>query len=132
MNRTNNSHPCPPACQCGRHAKPKSEASPNWAGDRIGYKGKHNRVIQARGAARTHRCLFHAERGVTVAALDWAQIHETDGLHRADYSPLCRRCHLRYDAAARAHLTPAVRAAMARAGWATRRTREALTGGEPR
>jgi len=32
-----------------------------------------------------------------MPAFDWAQIHETSGLHIGDYIALCRRCHLRYD-----------------------------------
>jgi hypothetical protein len=89
--------PCPDGCACGRHVKPKGAGSPNWVGDAISHKSMHARVIQIRGAARTHRCLFCAERELTVPALDWAQLNHAKGLDIADYIPLCRKCHLRYD-----------------------------------
>lgn len=95
------SHPCALGCDCRKHAKPTGPASPNWAGDKITRKAAHTRVTQVRGAARTHDCFFHAERGDQVPALDWAMIHETEGLEVTDYIPLCRSCHLRYDEDAR-------------------------------
>ena len=115
--------PCPGGCGCRRHAKPKGADSPNWVGDQITHKAMHTRVIRVRGAARTHRCLFCAEGDRIVPALDWAQLHEANGLDIADYVPLCRRCHLRYDLAAGAR-TPEKLSAAAVVGWVARRQRQ--------
>jgi hypothetical protein len=70
----------------------------------------HRRVRTRRGKASGHPCVKHAEIGVTKPARDWAQIHGTDGLDLwADYVPLCKSCHVRYD------FTPETRVALSRA-----------------
>jgi hypothetical protein len=104
------SRPCIAGCGCGRHVKPKGAQSPNWVGDRITYKAVHERVRQVRGPAKTHRCLFCAERGIIRPALDWARLPETSGYDIADFIPLCRKCHFWLDREAR--WTPAHRAAV--------------------
>lgn len=100
IRRRGGSEPCPPGCTCGKHVKPQGADSPNWVGDQITHKAMHTRVIRARGTASSHRCFFHAEREEKVPARDWAQLHETTGLNIADYIPLCRTCHIRFDDAA--------------------------------
>lgn len=58
----------------------------------------HRRVRRLRGKAAGHACVKHAEMEVTKPARDWAQIHGTDGKDPwADYVPLCKSCHVRYD-----------------------------------
>ena len=73
--------------------------------ERAGYKGtaaekhaRHRRVHIRRGKARDYPCARCSEYGVGRRALEWAQVHGTDGEDPwADYLPLCRRCHFRYD-----------------------------------
>jgi hypothetical protein len=68
------------------------------AWDDPNYLKKHKRVYRERGKAASFSCVKHAELGQEVQARDWAQIHETDGEDPwADYIPLCRSCHLKYD-----------------------------------
>lgn len=72
------------------------------ATDQLTYKSLHCRLSRDRGKASAHTCVKHAEAGIDKQALDWAQVHGTDGTDIwADYLPLCRRCHMRYDADAR-------------------------------
>lgn len=58
---------------------------------------KHRRLHKVRGKASAHPCVRCNRQ-----ARDWAQIHSEDGTDPwADYVPLCRACHLRYDRDAR-------------------------------
>src|ERR1700761_2612724 len=58
-----------------------------------GYKGRHDRVVRARGRAGDYLCV---DRG--AAARDWSHTHGTDGLDvYEDYEPRCRSCHMKYD-----------------------------------
>lgn len=120
------SDPCVAGCGCGRHVKPKGQDSPNWVGGEVTHKAMHPRVIRVRGAARTHRCLFCAERDLDKPALDWAQLPGTSGLGIADYVPLCRKCHINLDDSAGARWHPAHRAAVSLA--AENRRRRCSTG----
>lgn len=69
-----------------------------WKGSAAGKTARHRRVSVRRGKASTHPCARCSEYGVGRQAREWAQIHETDGNDPwADFVPLCRRCHFRYD-----------------------------------
>lgn len=84
---------------------------------------RHRRLHRARGPASLHHCVRHLEAGLHKQAFDWAQLHTEDGMDVwADYVPLCRSCHIRYDADARP-ITPehqARRSAAMRRSWAER------------
>ena len=70
--------------------------------DQLTYTSLHYRIYRDRGKASAENCTHCAEAGVAKQALDWAQIHGTDGTDIwADYVALCRKCHMRYDAEAR-------------------------------
>lgn len=57
----------------------------------------HKRVRRARGKASAQQCVR-----CPAQAYDWAQVHTEDGTDIwADYVPLCRSCHIRYDRDAR-------------------------------
>jgi hypothetical protein len=71
----------------------------------------HTRVRRERGPAKTRNC-----EHCSAQAHDWAIIHGKDGTDPADYMPLCRGCHIRYDR------TDATRAKLAVAS--TRRERD--------
>jgi hypothetical protein len=58
----------------------------------------HKRVYRARGKASAHEC-----SGCPARARDWARVHTESGHDPwADYVPLCRACHIRYDETGRA------------------------------
>ena len=62
------------------------------------YRLLHKRVYRARGKASAHEC-----SGCLARARDWARIHTESGHDPwADYVPLCRACHIRYDGTGRA------------------------------
>jgi hypothetical protein len=74
------------------------------AGREPANKGKNTRpdktyhVNQIRGPARKHNCWRCLENGITKRAYDWAHVHGESGLDIwADFIPLCRACHMRYD-----------------------------------
>jgi hypothetical protein len=57
------------------------------------YTERHRVLRRIRGKARDHKC---ADCG--LGALDWAQVHETNGTDiLRHYIPLCRHCHMMYD-----------------------------------
>ena len=94
-------------------------------GDRTPRSGKtdarHMRLFRARGPARLQFCVRHLESGVSTPARDWARIHTEDGMDIwADYVPLCRSCHIRYDSDARAytHELRAMRSSQMSRRWA--------------
>lgn len=78
----------PPGCICGRH--------PTWESklDKpVKYHARHVRVYVERGRAREHQCV-----NCDQPAQEWAQIHDTDGMHPYDhYQPMCFKCHKAYD-----------------------------------
>lgn len=86
---------CPPGHPV--HAQrfhPAGPDHPNWAGDRIGYHGLHNRVRRMRGAASEHACA-HAD-STCEGPMHWANIsHEYRDTE--DFMPLCQSHHFRYD-----------------------------------
>lgn len=108
------------ACKaCGRENLRKSRQRRRWANppvlnllekpsvatdSRPGSEGKrayqtmHSRVRNIRGAAKLQKCVHCAEQGIDKQASDWATLHERDGTDLMDYIPLCRRCHVTYDA----------------------------------
>jgi hypothetical protein len=58
----------------------------------------HERLWEARGKARNQICWRHAELGMIIPAESWATIHGESGMDPwADFVPLCRACHYRYD-----------------------------------
>jgi hypothetical protein len=108
---------CAPGCTCGRHTANTS----TLGNDEITYQALHRRIRKLRGHASGHTCVDCPE-----PALDWSQVHGTDGTDlEKDFEPRCRSCHVRYDADARlneesqrrwkagveAHWTPERRAA---------------------
>lgn len=65
----------------------------NWIGDKVGYKGAHNRVTAARGRPkRCERCGADNPQ----SAYDW---HNLTGKYHDpnDYVRLCRSCHCKSD-----------------------------------
>lgn len=58
--------------------------------DPDGYAAQHRRVTQARGVAKSYRCLC------TERATHWANLTGDYG-DVEDYTPMCPRCHKRYD-----------------------------------
>lgn len=57
------------------------------------YSGNHKRVRRVRGKAASQLCVR-----CDGQARDWAQVHTEDGTDPwADFVPLCRPCHVRYD-----------------------------------
>jgi hypothetical protein len=61
------------------------------------HAAKHKRLRKTRGKASDHQCAR-----CDNAARDWAQVHAENGEDPwADYVPLCRSCHVRYDHDAR-------------------------------
>lgn len=85
----------------GDHAGPGSS---HWTGDEATRRAAHQRVKSQRGRAGAHRCAHCGEQ-----ALDWAYNHrcpnertcpDTGFAYSTDvaqYVPLCRTCHRRFD-----------------------------------
>lgn len=118
---------CVPGCTCGRHAgkggAPKPPTTDSRDGEtRAQYVLRHKRLRQARGSATRHLC----EGGCQRQAREWAQIHGTSGLDFfADYMPLCRSCHIRYDSDARLNSDSQLRRlAGVKAAWTDKRRAE--------
>lgn len=65
------------------------------------YDRRHDAIRQARGTAKEKEC-----HNCGKTALDWSQIHGTDGEHPDHYVPRCRSCHAKYDNVAREFMTP--------------------------
>lgn len=65
-----------------------------WSAPR-GYSSNHQRVYRNRGAARDYPCAHNCGRQAT----QWAYQHDTDATEPANYAPLCRSCHAKYDGA---------------------------------
>ena len=61
-----------------------------WKGNKAGYAAKHYRVYGKRGKAK--KCI----KCGSVKNVHWAKIKG-----KADYMPLCRSCHAKYDKAVR-------------------------------
>ena len=99
------SHACrPKTCEgCGdpfmgdRRTRFCTIACSKWKSD-PGYAQRHRRVRLARGSASQFPCVDGCGR----LAVEWSQIHGTDGLDvDAHYEPRCKLCHSRYDADSR-------------------------------
>lgn len=60
-----------------------------------GYSANHHRVYRERGAARDNRCSTDCGKQAT----QWAHLHDTDSADPANYTPMCRSCHAKYDGA---------------------------------
>jgi hypothetical protein len=72
---------------------PQLSARGQWKGADAHPRTVHKRVTRRQGPASTHQCVRCPQR-----ARDWARIHTEDGQDPwADYVPLCRPCHRRYD-----------------------------------
>lgn len=84
-----------------------SHPSPASKGEAVSYHGAHHRVAAERGKAREHTCIWCKRQ-----AEQWALAHATANVERdaegkdkglpysvtpADYQPMCRRCHGRFD-----------------------------------
>lgn len=69
------------------------ELAPNWAGDRVGYKGLHKWVQTSFGKpSLCEHC------GTTTAKIfDWANVSRLYKRDRSDWIRLCRSCHSAYD-----------------------------------
>lgn len=64
----------------------------NWK-ELPSYYGRHARVVRVRGSASEYACVDCGK-----PAVDWAQIHGTDGTDPHEhYQPRCRFCHRVYD-----------------------------------
>ena len=60
---------------------------------RYGFHRRHADVRLARGRAAEHQCVDCEKQ-----ALDWSQVHDTDGTNPHEhYQPRCRSCHKKYD-----------------------------------
>lgn len=79
---------------CSLSCSQRGERNSSVTQDPDGYVAQHRRVSQARGAARSHRCLC------TERASHWANL-TGDYADIYDYTPMCPRCHKRYDNARR-------------------------------
>jgi hypothetical protein len=66
-----------------------------WKGSEAGYQALHNRVMRARGAARS--CEWRQEAACTSTTYEWAHVHQTDPGDPQNYVSLCKACHVRYD-----------------------------------
>ncbi len=56
------------------------------------------KVRRTRGLASGHLCVRCIEDGISKQAQDWALVHGETGMDPwADYVPLCRSCHKKYD-----------------------------------
>jgi hypothetical protein len=60
----------------------------------LSYAGQHQRVHAARGTASAFLCDGCCGR----RAQEWAWVHDTDRGDPRNYVPLCRGCHVEYDA----------------------------------
>lgn len=82
---------CQPGCGCARHRELADRAQ--FKGVEVSRRTLHQRVERRRGKAREYQCVRCPER-----ALDWAQVHDTDGQDPwGHFMPLCRKCHRHYD-----------------------------------
>ena len=76
----------------------------------IGYKAAHRRIVRAYGKASDYECMMCTDG---QPASDWAYMHDDDAaltsyapdsygfaysLDPDSYQPLCRSCHLKFDA----------------------------------
>jgi len=82
---------CNSDCQCDRH-RGKGKRKGRKRSDNPGLIARHDRVRYDRGWADEYEC-----QNCDRQALDWAQIHGTDGMDVMHYVPLCRYCHVLYD-----------------------------------
>jgi hypothetical protein len=78
-----------------RGPRPKGADSCKWGGDAITVSGLHLRLIRERGRAAEHQCA-HAD-GTCKGLMEWANVSQ-EYRNTADFMPLCRSHHRRYDA----------------------------------
>lgn len=64
---------------------------------RYSYDYRHDLVENARGKAKTYKCVVCAVNGADRQAREWSQLHDRSGDDPFDYWPLCKRCHVEYD-----------------------------------
>ena len=69
------------------------DGNPKWRGNNAKYLARHVRVRTARGNAKSYLCEGCGE----VPAFEWAHTHDTDPFDIHNYTPMCIKCHRRYD-----------------------------------
>lgn len=90
------------------------------------YNIMHGRVRRARGPASAHLCVHCIEHGIEKPARDWAQIHTEEGTDPwADYWPVCKSSHAKYDGIGRGKKTEQHKARIGAGNRGKRRTEEA-------
>lgn len=58
----------------------------------IEYDRRHRRLVRSVGRADQHSCVDCGRK-----AIDWSQVHGTNGEQDDHYEPRCRSCHRKYD-----------------------------------
>jgi hypothetical protein len=86
-------HSCRPDCKCSRHNPKTGLDHHRWTGNSASKGAKHKRVKAKLGFAWQYNCIECGRK-----ACDWSQTKGTDGLSIHDYEPMCRKCHIAYDA----------------------------------
>lgn len=59
----------------------------NW------YRDMHRKVAKERGKAKEHKCVNCGKQ-----AYDWARLKGNNGRSIYNFDPMCRSCHVKYDA----------------------------------
>jgi transposase-like protein len=79
----------------GRSRQASGEEHYAWKGQDAQYQARHMRVIRSRG--RADRCEWRSSAHCASVKYEWSHIHGTDPGNVANYRPLCKECHQRYD-----------------------------------
>ena len=80
------------------HTNGIGEDHPNWKGQQAGYMAKHNWIRRKCGSAAQNQCQ-HCQQ----PAREWANVSGEYRRELGDYIPLCRSCHIAFDARMRAN-----------------------------
>lgn len=71
------------------------EKSPNWIGDKIGYRGLHNWIEKERG--KPHYCEHCKKDNLSHRQYNWANVSGKYKRTVSDWIRLCVKCHKKYD-----------------------------------
>jgi hypothetical protein len=71
----------------------QSSNSSKWKGSDAKYKAIHMWVGRHKGAARTHKCTY-----CDNMATQWSNIDHKYRRNLDDYKPVCKKCHIEFDA----------------------------------
>lgn len=74
--------------------RPRGEDTPNWKGDKVGYKCLHKWIIRWHGKAK--KCEFCGKTSDTHK-ICWANISGKYKRDIKDYIQLCVSCHTKFD-----------------------------------